>query len=103
MATLTITESDGVYSVSPDPITVPEGGSLTIVVPVGPPAGCLICLDKDLGGSRSHALTQDKTFDLKDKPANTVWGYDVFAPTASCPEVRKRNAAHSIQVGSGKR
>lgn len=98
--TLTISLNDGVYSVSSDPAEVTEGGELSINVPTGPPVGCLICVDHDLGGATSHVLTANKTFDLKDKAVGTTWGYDVFGPTATCPVVKKRNAAHSIQITS---
>jgi hypothetical protein len=44
MATLTISLSDGVYSVSSDPVKVPEGGKLSIVVPTAPPSAASYAL-----------------------------------------------------------
>lgn len=102
MATLTISLNNGVYSVSEDPMNIPVGEDLTIVVPQGPPVGCLICLDNNLGNSKSYVLTANRTFDTKNLPENSTWGYDVLAPTASCPQVNKRNASHSIQITSHK-
>jgi hypothetical protein len=102
MATLTISPHDGVYSVSSDPEEVPEVGKLSIVVPTGPPVGCLICLDNDLEGARPYVLTSNRDFDLKGKARGTIWGYDVLAPTATCRTVNKRNAAHPIQVISSR-
>jgi hypothetical protein len=93
MATLTISAT---YGVSSDPVVVPLGGKLDIVVPTG---GCVICLEADLAGKGKYELTQDKTLDLKDHPNQTI-GYDVFAPNTECPNRVKRNA-HSIQIGSG--
>jgi hypothetical protein len=94
MATLTISST---YTVSPDPVVVPQDGKLDIVVPTG---GCVICLQSDLGGKGKYDLTEDKTIDLKGHPNSTI-GYDVFAPgKKDCPDRAKRNA-HSIQIGSG--
>lgn len=68
---LTISLSDGVYSVSSDPCMVFPGGTLTVTIPQGPPVGCLLCLNKDLGDAKSHKLLQDKTFDTS-KYANAT-------------------------------
>ena len=94
MATLTISST---YTVSPDPVEVPLGGKLDIVVPSG---GVLICLESDLAGQGKYKLTADKTIDLLDLTDAPI-GSDVFAPdTADCPNRAKRNA-HSIKIGSG--
>jgi hypothetical protein len=93
MATLTISST---YGVSPDPVVVPLGGKLDIVVPAG---GCVICLQADLAGKGKYDLTADKTIDLKDHTDATI-GYDVLASGSECPARVKRNA-HSIQIGDG--
>jgi hypothetical protein len=93
MATLTISAT---YGVSSDPVIIPLGGKLTIVVPTG---GCVICLQSDLAGKAKYELTEDKTLDLKDHPNQTI-GYDVLAPDSECP-TRVKRTAHSIQIGSG--
>jgi hypothetical protein len=98
MATFTISPDDDVYSVSPDPVEVPKVGKLSIVAPTEPPVGCLICLDSDLDGARPYVLTSNRDFDLRGKARGTIWGYGALAPTATCPTVNKRNAAHPIQV-----
>ncbi|MGC2162973.1 MAG: hypothetical protein WA634_13745 [Silvibacterium sp.] len=99
MATLTITGSNNNYSVSPDPCNVPVGESLTVDVPSG---GCLICLDKVLGDTKSHKLSQDKTIDMSNYPNADEWTYSVYDYNASCPSGGiADNPSHTIQVGSG--
>jgi len=102
MATLTITGSNNNYSVSSDPMNVPNGGELTIIVPVGPPVGCLVCLNKDLGTTKSHLLGANKTFDMKTYPVGTTWTYTIWDPdTANCPAQIKDNPPHTIVITSG--
>lgn len=102
MATLTITGSNNNYAVSSDPMDVPNGGELDIVVPVGPPVGCLICLNKDLGTTKSHLLSGNKKFDMKTYPVGTSWSYTIWDPsTASCPSDIAANPPHVIQITSG--
>lgn len=100
MADLTITLSGGVYSVSPDPCYVPVGGNLNVIVPQGPPVGCLICLDKDLESKKSHVLTANRTFPM-NYPNLDKWTYTVWAPTATCPTASiSATTPHTIQIGS---
>jgi hypothetical protein len=99
---LTISLSDGVYSVSSDPCKVELGGKLSVTIPQGPPVGCLLCFTSEFGDSKSHKLLQDKTFDLSKYPNASAWTYTVWDPsTPSCPSQIVENPPHSIQVGSG--
>jgi hypothetical protein len=95
---LTITESNGVYSVSPDPCEVPPGDDLKVIVPTG---GCLICLNKDLGSTKSHKLLQDKTFNMSSYPNASQWNYEVYGPNDTCPSGATETTTHVIQIGSG--
>jgi len=93
--------SDGSYSVSSDPCTVMVGGNLSVTIPQGPPVGCLICLDKDLGNAKSHKLLQDKTFDMSKYPNASRWTYYVYGPNDTCPSGAAQDVGHTIQIGSG--
>jgi hypothetical protein len=97
---LTISLNNGVYSVSSDPCVVSPGGKLAVTIPQGPPVGCLICLNKDLGSSKSHNLLQDKTFDMSNYPNASAWTYYVYAPNGTCPPPTIANPPHAIQIGS---
>jgi hypothetical protein len=102
MATVKILlHSDGTYSVKErEPINVPFNGKLKIVVPKGPPQGCLICFDKEFELKKEWLLTEDVTLHLTCEAKDTTWYYDIFAPSGRCPTERKRMGAHSIQIGS---
>jgi|GEM_PF-4709370 len=100
MSTLTITGSNNNYSVSSDPCIV-TGGSLEIVVPVGPPAGCLICLSKNLEEKRSHNLTANRTFPMTNYPNADEWTYEVYDVGTTCPSGASATASHTIKIGGG--
>ena len=100
MTILTITGSDNNYTVSPNPCVVTDG-SLEVIVPVGPPIGCLICLSKDLEDKRSHNLKENKTFNMSKYPKADEWTYEVYDVGSTCPSEAAANAGHVIQIGSG--
>ncbi len=103
LATLRIYCLNGVYSVSSDPAQVAHGDNLTIIPPEGTTPGCLLCFNSDFCGKTSWLLTSSHEFDLSDQAAGTSWSYDIYDPSASCPNAGIRSTAHSIQIDGSSR
>jgi hypothetical protein len=99
MATLRISESNGVFTPSSDPMNVPKSdGQLAIKAPSD---GCLICLQTAMDGQTYYYVKPETTVDLSAYPVDTTWGYDIYAyTTSSCPASLKETAAHSITITS---
>ena len=99
MATLTITESNGVYSPSSNPMNVPKSdGHLAIKAPTD---GCLICLQPEIDGETAYYVKPETTVDLSQYPEGTTWHYRIYAyTTTTCPPGLIQDVAHTITVTS---
>lgn len=99
MATLTISESNGVFTPSSNPMTVPKSDAhLTIKAPQD---GCLICLQSEMDGATLYYVKPEVTVNLSQYPVDKTWDYYIYAyTTPSCPPPTKGTAAHSITITS---
>ncbi len=97
---LTITrDASGNYSVSSDPITIPQHGCVAFTLVGVPAAGCELSFDHDFHGHGRHftltGATTEGPFESRD-----TWTYALA--DASAAHLKKLgDTQHTIQVGSG--